>query len=135
MAPLPTTASRPSGEARRPSATRASPGQSWSKRKRTASGTVPPVGDTVDLESATWTNSIGDPELIAVWKDPSFDARQRAFYYVRVLQIPTPRWSTYDAKKLGVAPPERVSPTVQERAWTSPIWYTPVASKAGAKEG
>jgi hypothetical protein len=69
-----------------------------------------------------------------VWRDPDFDASLHAFYYVRVLQIPTPRWSTYDAKKLGVPPPKRVSPTVQERAWTSPIWYTPVA-QGGARPG
>ena len=65
-----------------------------------------------------------------VWKDPDFHPELNAFYYARVIQIPTPRWSTYDAKKLGVPPPSFVAPTVQERAWTSPIWYTPTAEEA-----
>jgi hypothetical protein len=95
------------------------------KRKPGADGKLPPVGNTVDVENATWTNTIGDPELIAVWKDPSFDAKQRAFYYARVLEIPTPRWTAYDAKRLGVKALPGTAMTLQERAYTSPIWYTP----------
>lgn len=99
-------------------------------------GKVPPVGSTVDISKATYTNSIGAVELKAVWTDPEFDPSLYAFYYTRVLQIPTPRWSTYDAVKLNVPPPDGVDPTVQERAWTSPIWFTPTAEAAkGAKRG
>ena len=95
------------------------------KRKPDANGKLPPVGDTVDVENATWSNTIGDPELISVWKDPSFDARQRAFYYVRVLEIPTPRWTAYDVKRFGNTPLPGTLMKLQERAYTSPIWYTP----------
>jgi hypothetical protein len=84
-----------------------------------------PVGNTVEVETATYTNSIGDALMMAYWKDPTFDPEQRAFYYIRVLEIPTPRWTTYDAAFFGVALPEGVPPTQQERAYTSPIWYTP----------
>jgi hypothetical protein len=84
-----------------------------------------PVGSTVDVENATWTNTIGAPELITVWKDPDFNPAQRAFYYVRVIEIPTPRWTAYDAKRFGVKPLEGTTMTLQERAYTSPIWYTP----------
>jgi hypothetical protein len=84
-----------------------------------------PVGDTVDVPNATYTNSIGSSELITVWKDPEFDAGQRAFYYVRVLEIPTPRWTAYDAKYFGITMPKEVPMKGQERAYTSPIWYTP----------
>ncbi|MBY5570170.1 DUF3604 domain-containing protein [Rhizobium leguminosarum] len=94
-------------------------------RKPGADGKVPSVGSTVDIENATWTNTIGAPELIAVWKDPSFDPRQRAFYYGRVIEIPTPRWTAYDAKRFGTKPLEGTRMTVIERAYTSPIWYTP----------
>jgi len=83
------------------------------------------VGSTVDVENATWTNTIGDPELITVWKDPDFDPKQRAFYYTRVMEIPTPRWTAYDAKRFGVKPLTGATMTLQERAYTSPIWYTP----------
>jgi len=88
---------------------------------------VLPVGNTVDIKNATYTNTIGAVELKTVWTDMEFDPSQDAFYYARVLQIPTPRWSTYDAKRLGVPPPASVPATVQERAWSSPIWYTPTA--------
>jgi hypothetical protein len=88
-------------------------------------GKLPPVGDTVDVPNATYTNTIGASELIKVWKDPEFDPAQRAFYYVRVLEIPTPRWTAYDAKYFGVTMPPEVPMKGQERAYTSPIWYTP----------
>ena len=84
-----------------------------------------PVGDTVDVPNATYTNTIGASELITVWKDPEFDAAQPSFYYVRVLEIPTPRWTAYDAKYFGVTMPAEVPMKGQERAYTSPIWYTP----------
>src|SRR5574342_158822 len=88
-------------------------------------GVVPPIGSTVDVEQATYTNTIGAVELKTVWTDPEFDPSHHAFYYARVLEIPTPRWTTIQAKKLGIAPPDVVAATVQERAWTSPIWYAP----------
>ena len=88
-------------------------------------GKLPPVGSTVDVANATWTNTIGSPELITVWRDPDFNAAQRAFYYARVLEIPTPRWTAYDAKRFGVTPLPGTTMTLQERAYTSPIWYTP----------
>ena len=84
-----------------------------------------PVGNTVDVKKATYTNSIGDALMLAYWKDPAFDPKQRAFYYLRVLEIPTPRWTTYDAAFFGVELPKDIAPTHQERAYTSPIWYTP----------
>ncbi len=84
-----------------------------------------PVGNTVDLEAATWRNTIGASELAAVWTDPDFDASQSAFYYVRVLEIPTPRWIVYDRLRLGAEIPEGAELIGQERAYTSPIWYTP----------
>jgi hypothetical protein len=98
----------------------------WSgDRSPDPDGKLPAVGNTVDVENATWTNTIGAPELVAVWADPDFDASLRAVYYVRVLEIPTPRWTAYDAKYFGVEAPEGVAMTTQERAYTSPIWYTP----------
>ena len=95
------------------------------KRKVGADGKVPAVGSTVDVADASWTNTIGDPELITVWKDPAFDPQQRAFYYARVLEIPTPRWTAYDARRFGIQPLPGTTMTLQERAYTSPIWYTP----------
>ena len=89
--------------------------------------TLPPVGNTVDVKNASYTNWIGAVELKTVWTDPDFDPSLHAFYYARVLQIPTPRWTTYDARALGVPPPSNVPTSLQERAWTSPIWYTPTA--------
>lgn len=100
----------------------------WSdaeKRSRGPNGKVPAVGSTVDVANATWTNTIGDSELITVWKDPEFDPGQRAFYYARVIEIPTPRWTAYDAVRFGVKPLPGTMMTLQERAYTSPIWYTP----------
>jgi hypothetical protein len=88
-------------------------------------GKVPPVGSTVDVEEAFWTNTIGAPELISVWKDPAFDPAQRAFYYARVIEIPTPRWTAYDARRFGVKPLRGTRMSVTERAYTSPIWYAP----------
>ena len=88
-------------------------------------GKVPAVGNTVDVKTATYANSIGATELIGEWTDPSFDPDARATYYARVLEIPTPRWSTYWAAKLGLPPNPNAAATVQQRAWTSPIWYTP----------
>jgi hypothetical protein len=98
----------------------------WSgDRHPGADGKLPPVGNTVDVANATWGNSIGSPELITVWEDPEFDAAQSAFYYARVIEIPTPRWTAYDAKRYGVTMPAQVPMTTQERAYTSPIWYSP----------
>ena len=99
-------------------------------------GVVPPIGSTVDVENATYTNTIGAVELKTVWTDPEFDPGAHAFYYARVLEIPTPRWTTIQAKQLGIAPPDVVAATVQERAWGSPIWYTPGADeRKNAKAG
>ena len=100
----------------------------WSgdRKPDAQTGKLPPVGNTVDVENAAWTNTIGSPELIAVWKDPDFDASQPAFYYGRVIEIPTPRWTAYDAKRFGTQPLSGTRMTLQERAFTSPIWYTPV---------
>ena len=90
-----------------------------------ADGKLPPVGNTVDVANATWTNTIGAPELIGVWEDPDFDPSVPAAYYARVIEIPTPRWTAYEAKRFGVTMPAEVPMITQERAYTSPIWYTP----------
>ncbi|WP_224483311.1 DUF3604 domain-containing protein [Robertkochia aurantiaca] len=98
----------------------------WSgDRSLDDNGDLPEVGNSVNLETGEYTNDIGETELSVAWTDPDFDASQHAFYYVRVLQIPTPRWSTYDAIKLERPIPEGLPATIQERAWTSPIWYVP----------
>jgi hypothetical protein len=111
----------------------------WSGNRQPdpATGKVPAVGNTVDVKNASWTNTIGAVELKRVWTDPEFDPKLNAFYYARVIQIPTPRWSTFDAKKLAVAPPTSAPSSIQERAWTSPIWYTPGKQDArrGTKQG
>ena len=120
----------------------------WSNRKAQSAGRIsdalvrrgeaelPAVGNTVDVRNATYTNSIGAVELKTVWTDPDFDPSQFAFYYARVLQIPTPRWTTYDAKRLGVPPPDKIPAAVQDRAWTSPIWYSPSdEARKAAKPG
>jgi hypothetical protein len=83
------------------------------------------VGSSVDVANATYTNTLGAPELIAVWRDPQFDPAQRAWYYARVLEIPTPRWTAYDAKRFGTKPLPGTTMTLQERAYTAPIWYAP----------
>jgi hypothetical protein len=98
----------------------------WSDdRKPGADGKLPAVGNTVDVAGATWSNSIGSPELITVWTDPDFDTEERAFYYARVIEIPTPRWTAYEAKRFGVEMDDKVPMMTQERAYTSPIWYAP----------
>jgi hypothetical protein len=84
-----------------------------------------PVGSSVDVEKAAYTNTIGDAMLAAYWQDPDFEPAEPAFYYVRVIEIPTPRWTTYDAAFYGIKRPGNVPATVQDRAYTSPIWYTP----------
>jgi hypothetical protein len=101
----------------------------WSdEREPDKKGKLPPVGNTVDAATANWTNTIGAAELSTVWTDPDFDPKQKAFYYTRVLEIPTPRWSTYDAFRYGIDLPEGAPVSTQERAYTSPIWYTPKSS-------
>jgi hypothetical protein len=98
----------------------------WSgDRKQGTDGKVPPVGNTVDVRNATWVNTIGTPELIGVWVDPDFDADETAFYYARVIEIPTPRWTAYEAKRFDVEMSEDVPMITQERGYTSPIWYSP----------
>ena len=98
----------------------------WSDdRQRGADGKLPAVGNTVDVENATWSNTIGATELITVWNDPDFDPAQSALYYARVIEIPTPHWTAYDAKHYNVELPEGAPRSNQERAYTSPIWYTP----------
>jgi hypothetical protein len=88
-------------------------------------GRLPAVGNTVDVPNATWTNTIGAAELIATWEDPDFDPSQRAFYYARVIEIPTPRWTAYEAARFGIELAPEIPTVHQERAYTSPIWYTP----------
>jgi hypothetical protein len=95
------------------------------RRQLDENGNLPAVGNTVDVANATWTNNIGDPELITVWADPDFDSAQRAFYYARVIEIPTPRWTAFEAEFYGIEAPEGSPMITQERAYTSPIWYTP----------
>ncbi len=98
----------------------------WSgDRKPDANGKVPAVGNTVDLKTATYANSIGATELVTRWSDPDFDPKLKAVYYLRVLEIPTPRWTAYDAVRYNITMPEKVAMIQQERAFTSPIWYTP----------
>ena len=87
------------------------------------------VGSTVDIDKATYNNAIGAPFLTAHWEDPEFDPKESAFYYVRVLEIPTPRWTTYDAAFFNIKRPDNVPATVQDRAYTSPIWYTPALDR------
>jgi hypothetical protein len=95
------------------------------KRKPDKDGNIPDVGNTVNVANATWSNSIGAAELLTVWKDPDFDPDVKAFYYARVIEIPTPRWTAYDAERFNVAMPDESPMTTTERAYTSPIWYNP----------
>jgi hypothetical protein len=98
----------------------------WSgDRSPGADGRLPPVGDTVDLSIPSWTNSIGASELGTVWIDPDFYPVQRAFYYARVIEIPTPRWTAYDRVKFGLDLPKEIPLKTQDRAYTSPVWYNP----------
>ena len=99
----------------------------WSDpgKRKLAGGKLPPVGDTVDVKTATYKNSIGAAQLVGRFRDPQFDPKQRAFYYVRALQIPTPRWTNYDAVKYKVAMAPEVPMKTVERAVSSPIWYNP----------
>jgi len=98
----------------------------WSGgRKPGVDGKLPPVGNTVDLRNANWNNTIGASELATVWTDPDFNPALHAFYYARTIEIPTPRWVVYDAFRFGVEIPKQAQTTQQERAYTSPIWYTP----------
>jgi len=95
-------------------------------RQEDAAGRIAPVGSTVDVANASYTNSIGDPELAVVWTDPDFDPEELAFYYLRVIEIPTPRWTAYDAKFYKLKDlPEEIPMVTQERAYSSPVWYTP----------
>ena len=103
---------------------------SWAdaeNRSPGADGKLPAIASTVDLTKGTWDNATGAPELVTWWQDPDFDAAQHAFYYVRVLEIPTPTWPVYDALKFNLTLPDDVIKIQQERAYTSPIWYTPKA--------
>lgn len=98
----------------------------WSgERTPNAEGKLPSIGSSVNLEDATWDNSIGATELKGVWSDPDFDASQEAFYYVRVLEIPTPRWTLFDKIRYGAELSDEIPLTTIERAYTSPIWYSP----------
>ena len=98
----------------------------WSdNRKPDNEGKLPPVGDTVDLSIPSWANSIGSSELGTVWTDPGFDPKQKAFYYARVIEIPTPRWTAYDKVKFKLDLPEDIPLKGQQRAYSSPIWYSP----------
>ena len=98
----------------------------WSAgRELDANGKLPAVGNTVDIAAANWSNTIGASELGTVWSDPDFDPEQSAFYYARVLEIPTPRWIVYDAFRFGVDIPDGAETVHQERAYTSPIWFDP----------
>ena len=98
----------------------------WSDaRKLDSEGNLPPVGDTVDRKKATYTNEIGASELIGHWTDDDFNPAIPSLYYMRVIEIPTPRWTTYDAVRNGLPLLDTVPATIQERAWTSPIWYSP----------
>jgi len=100
-------------------------GKQSGERVPGSDGKLPPVGNTVDVKNASWTNTIGESELAAVWTDPDFNPKQDAFYYARVLEIPKPRWSDYDAFRFGVPLPDGAPTSIQDRAYTSPIWYKP----------
>ena len=105
----------------------------WSDqdKRKPVGGKVPAVGNTVDIEKATYANSIGAPSLSTVWRDPEFDPRARTFYYVRVIEIPTPRWIVYDHVRFGTKITPEMQPVAQERAYSSPVWYSPAGQTAG----
>ena len=99
------------------------------RRRIRRGGQLDPVGDTRDLENAAYSNAIGAAELTTVWRDPDFDPDEAAFYYVRVLEIPTPRWTEYDAAVFGTEVPDEAADVInQDRAYSSPIWYTPAVA-------
>ncbi len=98
----------------------------WSEgRELDADGRLPAVGSTVDVERAVYENTLGAVQLTTVWQDPDFDLGESAFYYLRVIEIPTPRWTAYDARAFNITLPEEAPTVLQERAYTSPIWYRP----------
>ena len=98
----------------------------WSdERAPDDKGKLPAVGNTVNVKECTYENSIGSAQLLKAWTDPNFDASQAAFYYLRVLEIPTPRWTAYDAMRYGAKMPKEAPMTTQQRAYSSPIWYSP----------
>ena len=107
-------------------------GAKWGGKRKAAGGKVPAVGDTVDRAKATYRNTIGAAELRATWTDPDFTPGQRAFYYVRVLEIPTPRWPLYDAVRFGfkLTPEAMADAVAQERAYSSPVWIGPAEGSA-----
>ena len=100
--------------------------RAWSgDRALDSKGNLPAIKNTVDVANASYTNDVGSVTLQAIWTDEDYDPDANSLYFMRVLQIPTPRWSTYDAKELGIAVPEDLQETIQERAWSSPIWFEP----------
>jgi hypothetical protein len=101
-------------------------------RRSDPKGHAPPVGNTVDLKTGAYTNSIGASTLTAVWRDPDFNPKVPAVYYARALEIPTPRWTTLLALRNGLPIPKRASATIQERAWSSPMWFTPAGYHAAS---
>ena len=105
----------------------------WSEpgKRKLRKGHLTPVGDTVDLATATYRNTIGASELHAVWRDPDFKPGEHAFYYARVLEIPTPRWIVYDHVRFGTKITPEMQPVAQERAYSSPVWYSPAGQTAG----
>jgi hypothetical protein len=95
------------------------------QRELNNAGKLPAIENTVDVEQATWSNNKGASELVTFWQDPDFSAQQRAFYYARLLEVPTPRWTAYDQKRFGIKMDDEVPMVIQERAYGSPIWYVP----------
>jgi len=96
---------------------------SWSGERKLLAGKLSDVGNTVDVKNASWSDAIGSPQLTGFWQDNDFSPSQQAFYYARVLEIPTPRWTAYDAKKFNITMPDNIPMITTERAYSSPIWY------------